>query len=58
MWFSALRQKLQLLVIVFFIFVAFAASEAAWMLWVCVLFAGAACFIPCGSNVRVVNVDV
>ncbi|CAI5740802.1 unnamed protein product [Hyaloperonospora brassicae] len=33
MWFSALRQKLQLLVIVFFIFVAFAASEAAWMLW-------------------------
>ncbi|KAE8903681.1 hypothetical protein PF005_g15117 [Phytophthora fragariae] len=33
MWFSVLRQKLQLLIIVFFIFVAFAASDAAWMPW-------------------------
>jgi hypothetical protein len=34
MWFSNYRQKLQLLVIVFFTFVAFGAANDAWMPWV------------------------
>lgn len=34
MWLSNGRQQLQLLVIVFFTFIAFAAADAAWMPWV------------------------
>jgi hypothetical protein len=34
MWFSNYRQKLQLLVIIFFTFIAFAAADEAWMPWV------------------------
>ncbi|KAJ0393647.1 hypothetical protein P43SY_007274 [Pythium insidiosum] len=33
MWFSNYRQRLQLLVIIFFTFIAFAAAEEAWMPW-------------------------
>lgn len=42
MWFSNARQVLQLLIIIFFTFVAFAAADAAWMPWVGVA-------ISCGS---------
>lgn len=34
MWFANYRQKLQLLLIVFFVFVAFGAADDAWMPWV------------------------
>lgn len=34
MWFSNYRQKLQLLLIAFFIFIAFGAANDAWMPWV------------------------
>lgn len=34
MWFSNYRQKLQLLIILFFTFIAFGAADDAWMPWV------------------------
>lgn len=34
MWFSNYRQKLQLLIIIFFTFIAFGAADDAWMPWV------------------------
>ncbi|GAB9472654.1 hypothetical protein Gpo141_00009827 [Globisporangium polare] len=33
MWFSNYRQKLQLLIIIFFTFIAFGAADDAWMPW-------------------------